>query len=128
MRDMRIGGRMESAEREIFSLLGSLSTFVAFAVTIAVLVLGLVVVRPLNKVAGLVFAGAGVGRLIGLGLDVILHAVQPKDADLNMIMLFNGIGTLLWIVTALVFYGGVIFASIKLAETQTNTQPQRGAW
>lgn len=119
---------MDSAEREILSLLGSVSTLFSFLVAIAVLVLGIVVVRPLNKVAGIVFAGAGGGRLFGLCLDMILDALQPKDADMNMVMIFNGISTLLWIITALVFYGGIMFGAIKLAETQTQPQPQRGAW
>jgi hypothetical protein len=128
MRDTRIGGRMESAERGILALLGSVSTVVSFAVAIAVLVLGIVVVRPLNKVAGLIFAGAGGGRIIGLGLDMILDAVEPKDAGTNMMLLFDSISTLIWVVAALVFYGGIMFASIKLAATHTQTQPQRGAW
>ena len=72
---------MDSAEREILSLLGSVSTLFSFLVAIAVIVLGIVVVRPLNKVAGIVFAGAGGGRLFGLGLDMILDALQPKDAE-----------------------------------------------
>ncbi len=119
---------MQSAEREILSLLGTVSTGFAFLMCLAVLVLGLVVVRPLNKVAGLLFAGAGAARIVGLGLDVLLDMVQPKDAPLETIMLFSGIGTLLWLVTASVFYGGVMFGAVKLAETHTNSQPQRGAW
>lgn len=116
---------MESAEREILSLLGGVSTVFSLLVAIAVLVLGIVVVRPLNKVAGIAFAGAGGGRLFGLGVDMILDAARPKDAELNAIMIFSALGTLLWIVTALVFYGGIMFGSIKLAET---AQARRGAW
>jgi hypothetical protein len=115
---------MESAERQILTLLGSVSTLFSFVVAVAVLVLGLVLVRPLNKIAGLAFAGAGGGRLVGLGLDAILDAAQPKDAGLDTIMVFSVIGTLIWLVTAIVFYGGVMFGSFKLAETPT----QRGAW
>ncbi len=115
---------MESAEREILSLLGSVNTLFSFVVAIAVLVLGIVVVRPLNKFAGIVFAGAGGGRLFGLGLDMILDALQPKDAELSTIMIFNALGTGLWVVTAIVFYGGVMFGSVKLAETAPT---QRGA-
>ncbi|MBK9259976.1 MAG: hypothetical protein IPM54_09090 [Polyangiaceae bacterium] len=114
---------MQSGERELLSLLGSVNSLFAFLIAIAVLVLGLVVVRPLNKVAGLAFAGAGGGRIIGLGLDAIVDALQPKDADLSIIMLFNSIGTLIWIVTAIVFYGGIMFGSFKLA----NAHMQRGA-
>ena len=119
---------MESAEREILSLVGGVSTVFSLLVAIAVLVLGIVVVRPLNKVAGIVFAGAGGGRLFGLGLDAILDALQPKDAGMSSSMIFYAIGTLIWIVTAIVFYGGVMFGAIKLAETQKQPQPQRGAW
>jgi len=114
---------MKSAEWEIFSLLGAASTVLTVLIAIAVLVLGLVVVRPLNNVAGIVFAGAGGGRLVGLGLDAVVDALQPKDADVSIIMLFNGIGTLIWIVTAIVFYGGIIFGASKLAEPR----PQPGA-
>lgn len=115
---------MESAEREILSLVGGVSTVFSLLVAIAVLVLGIIVVRPLNKVAGIIFAGAGGGRLFGLGLDTLLDALRPHDADMKMYMIFDGIGTLIWIVTAFVFYGGVMFGSIRLAETPA----QRGAW
>jgi hypothetical protein len=131
MRRARIGGRMESAERQIFTLLGTVSTGFNFLIAIAVLVLGLVVVRPLNKVAGLAFAGAGGGRLVILVLDVILDALQPKDAELSTIMIFSTLGTLLWMFGAVVFYGGVMFGSVKLAQTQSQQSPQAqrgGAW
>ena len=114
---------MESAEREILSLLGSVSTFFSFVVALVVLVLGIVIVRPLNKIAGLVFAGAGGGRIAGLGLDMIVDALEPKDSGLNTILVFNAIGTLIWVFTAIVFYGGLMYGFIKLAETPT----QRGA-
>lgn len=115
---------MDSTEREILSLLGSVSTGFSFLIAIAVLVLGLVIVRPLNKVAGIVFAGAGGGRIAGLGLDVILDALRPKDGGVDTIMIFSTIGSLIWVVTAIIFYGGIMYGSVKLAETPT----QRGAW
>ncbi len=115
---------MESAERQILSLLGSMSTVFSLLVAIAVLVLGIVVVRPLNSLAGTIFAVASGGRLVGLFLDMILDAIQPKDGGTDTRMIYYAVGTLLWIVTALVFYGGVMFGSVKLAETQK----QRGAW
>lgn len=115
---------MESAEREILTLLGSVSTFFSFLVAIAVLVLGLVLVRPLNKVAGLVFAGAGGVRLVGLGLTMILDVLEPKGAGLDTVMIFSAIDSLIWVITAIIFYGGIMYASIKLAEMPT----QRGAW
>lgn len=115
---------MESAEREILSLLGSVSSLFSFLVAIAVLVLGLVIVRPLNKVAGFAFAGAGGGRLVGLGLGMILDAVEPKDAGMDTTMIFSVIDSLIWVVTAIIFYGGIMYGFVKLAETPT----QRGAW
>lgn len=115
---------MDSAEREILSLLGSVNTGFAFLVALAVLVLGIVVVRPLNKVAGLAFAGAGGGRILGLGLDTLVKSLQPQGAGVDAAMVFHSIGTLIWIVTALAFYGGIMFGAVKLSETPT----QRGAW
>jgi hypothetical protein len=109
-------------------LLGTVSTGFAFLMCIAVLVLGLVVVRPLNKVAGLIFAGAGAARIVGLGLDVLFDLLRPKDAQMETFMLFSAIGTLLWLITATAFYGGVMFGAVKLADTHTNSQTQRGAW
>ena len=119
---------MESAEREIFSLIGSVSSVFSLLVAIAVLVLGIVVVRPLNKVAGIAFSGAGGGRLLGLGLDMVLDALQPKETGTSSSMIFYALGTLIWIVTAVIFYGGVMFGAVKLADTQPQPQPQRGAW
>ncbi|HRI63048.1 MAG TPA: hypothetical protein PK156_02390 [Polyangium sp.] len=117
---------MDSAEREILALVSTMSSLVHFLIAVAVLVLGLIVVRPLNKVAGVAYAGAGVGRMIGIGLSALINAMRPKGLDMNMVLAYSGITTLIWLVTALIFFGGVIFGSIKLAETRP--EPQRGAW
>lgn len=117
---------MESAEREILSLISSVSSIVQFLIAASVLVLGLVVVRPLNKVAGVAYVGAGIARMIGIGLSALVYAIRPKEINLDMALAYSGISTLIWMVTALIFFGGVIFGSIKLAESRP--QPQRGAW
>lgn len=110
---------MESAEHEILSLLTGVSSIVHFFIAVAVLVLGLVVVRPLNNLAGLVFAGAAAGRIVGVGLSSIIHALRPKDGDMSTVMFFSGISTVIWLVTVMIFYGGVMFGAIKFAETHT---------
>lgn len=121
---------MQPAEREILSLLGSVSSIVTLLMAIAVIGLGLAIVRPLNKTAGIVYAVAGAARLFGTILDFILHALRPEGGDMNSILLFSSISTLIWLVTSLVFYGGIIFATVKLAEPQSqqSAQPPRGAW
>lgn len=117
---------MDSAEREILAMVGSMSSLVHFLIAVAVLVLGLVIVRPLNKVAGVAYACASVGRMSGIALSAIVNALRPKGLDMNMVLVYSGITTLIWFVSALIFFGGVIFGSIKLAETRP--EPQRGAW
>ncbi|MRG94834.1 hypothetical protein [Polyangium spumosum] len=116
---------MDSAERGFLSLLGVMSTGVYVLVAIAVLVLGLALVRPVNQTAGLIFAGAGGVRLFGLGLDILLDAMTVK-ADYDSMMIWNALGTVIWLGTGTVFYGGVAFASYKLAEARQ--QKGGGAW
>lgn len=117
---------MQPAEREILSLIGSVSSIVHVLVALAVLILGLVTVRPLNKVAGLAYAGAGVCRGVGIGLSALVRAMQPEHADMNTTLANSSITTVIWLITSALFFGGVLFGSIKLAAT--HAQPQRGAW
>lgn len=117
---------MQPAEREMLSLIGTMSSIVHVLLALAVLVLGLVVVRPLNKVAGVVYAGAGVCRGVGVILSALVRAMQPEHPDMKTMLAINGVTTLIWIITSALFFGGVIVASIKFADT--HVQPQRGAW
>lgn len=116
---------MDSAERGLLSLLGSLSTGVYVLVAIAVLVLGLALVRPVNQMAGLILAGAGGVRLFGLVLDLLVDTMMSKT-DYDSIMIWNALGTVIWLGTGTVFYGGVAFATYKLAEARQ--QKGGGAW
>ncbi|MDI3289808.1 hypothetical protein [Polyangium sp. 15x6] len=114
---------MDPAERGLLTMIGGLATGVHVLVAIAVLVLGLVLVRPVNQNAGLVFAGAGGVRLFGLVLDFILDAMTVKA---DSIMTLHVIGTVIWLGTGTVFFGGIAFGSYKLAETRQ--QKGGGAW
>ncbi|MDC3954585.1 hypothetical protein [Polyangium jinanense] len=114
---------MNPAERGLLSVLGGVATGVHVLVAIAVLVLGLVLVRPVNQNAGLIFAGAGGVRLFGLGLDLILDAMTVTP---DAIMTMHAIGTVIWLGTGTVFFGGIAFGSYKLAETRQ--QKGGGAW
>jgi len=116
---------MDSAERGLLSLLGSLGTGVHFLVAIAVLVLGLAVVRPLNQTAGFIFAAAGGVRVFGLILDMIIDSLMAK-ADYDSIMVYNALGTVVWLGTGVVYFGGIAFGAYKLAETRQ--QKGGGAW
>jgi len=121
---------MQPAEREILQLLGTVNSIFTFLTAIAVIGLGLMIVRPLNKTAGIVYAIGGAARLFGSILDFILHALRPDGGDMNSVLLFSSISTLIWLGSSLVFYGGIIFATVKLAETQRQQAPQpaRGVW
>ncbi len=115
---------MQSAERSLLSLLGSVSTGVHFLVAIAVLVLGLVLVKPLHQTAGFVFAGAGGARLVGLGIDLVIDAIQA-GSSYDTLMVWNMLGTLVWLGTSAIFYGGVMFGAYRLSEVRTRGG---GAW
>jgi hypothetical protein len=116
---------MESAERGLLSLLGTLGTGVYFLVAIAVLVLGLVLVRPLNQTAGFAFAAAGGVRLFGLLLDMVIDSMMAKAAY-DSFMIYNAIGTVVWLGTGVVYFGGIAFGAVKLAETRQ--QKGGAAW
>ncbi|MDI1477048.1 hypothetical protein [Polyangium sp. y55x31] len=118
---------MNPAERGLLSLLGGVATGVHVLVAIAVLVLGLVLVRPVNQNAGLVFAGAGGVRLVGLGLDFIVDMLMAKS-DFDSIMLWSALGSVIWLGTGTVFFGGIAFGAYKLAETRQPQQKGGGAW
>ncbi|MDI1443247.1 hypothetical protein [Polyangium sp. 6x1] len=115
---------MNPAERGFLSVIGGVGSGVQVLVAIAVLVLGIVLVRPVNQNAGVVFAAAGGVRLFGLVLDFLLDAMTVKG---DAFMFMHAIGTVIWLVTGTVFYGGIAFGSYKLAETRQ--QPKGGgAW
>jgi len=109
---------MESADNTFFALIGAVNSGVGFLAALAVLVLGLAVVRPLHATAGLVFAGAGGARIAGIGLSWLLSLARPKDADIDVVMVFIALDTLLWLVTAAIFWGGVAFGAVQLASAK----------
>ncbi|TKD13199.1 hypothetical protein [Polyangium fumosum] len=117
---------MDPAERGFLSVIGGLATGVHVLVAIAVLVLGLVVVRPVNQNAGFVFAGAGGVRLVGLVLDFIVDALMA-NAGFDAIMMWNALNSVISIGTSVVFFGGIAFGAYTLAETRPQ-QKGGGAW
>lgn len=121
---------MESAERDILTLMSSVNSIFTFLFALAVIGLGIAVVRPINKNIGIIYAVGGAARVFGLLLDTLLHAFRPEKPEMNTILLFSSISTAIWLMTSVVFFGAIIFASYKLCETQTAqpVQPSRGAW
>lgn len=121
---------METAEREIITLLSSVNSIFTLLVTLAVMALGLGVVRPLHKNAGIIYAVGGSARLVGYLLDNLLNVVRPEKPDLNTVLLFRSLSTAIWLMTSVVFYGAIIFATFKFCEKQAapSIQPSRGAW
>ncbi|MDC0749485.1 hypothetical protein [Polyangium mundeleinium] len=117
---------MDPAERGLLSVIGGLATGVHVLVAIAVLVLGLVVVRPVNQNAGFVFAGAGGVRLFGLVLDFIVDAMMA-NAGFDAIMIWSAISSVISIGTSAVFFGGIAFGAYTLAGTRPQ-QKGGGAW
>ncbi len=115
---------MESAVQQILIMLGSVSSVVSFLVAITVLVLGLVIVRPLNNVAGIIFAVVGAGQLFSLGFTDIVWPLVPQMGDMETLFLLGDIRALIRVCGALFLYAGVMFGSIKLATTNAQRAAQ----
>lgn len=116
---------MEPTEQEIFLWLGMVATAFSYLVSIAIVVLGIVVVQPINKTAGRIFAAAGGSRLVGLLLQLALNFARPENSSMNVATIFRGLSTLLWLITATVFYGGVMLGAVKFVMTTRNDQPRQ---
>lgn len=103
-------------DRELMSMLGTLHGGVNVVVAIAVLVLGLVLVRPKHATAGLVLAGAGGARLVGILLSWGLHALRPTDGGYEVAMGMSLVSSLLSMLFAGAFWGGIVFAALQMAD------------
>ena len=103
-------------DRELMSILGTLHSGVNVIVAIAVLVLGLVLVRPKHATAGLVLAAAGGARLLGMALSTALRALRPTEGGYEAMMAINLSTSLLWILFGAAFWGGIVFAALQMAE------------
>lgn len=116
---------MGSMDRGLISIIGSINSVVVGLVAIAVLVLGLVVVRPKHATAGVVFAGAGGARLLGVAISFTLSAMRPTGGDYETAMAFGVVQTLVSMFFGVIFWGGIAVGAYQMAEAATKQQGVR---
>lgn len=102
-------------DRELMALLGSVAGGVAVLVALGVLLVGVLVVRPRHEQAGFVLMGAGLARLLGIGVSYGLSALRGSSGGYEAAMAFGVLTTLVSMVFGVLFWGGIAFAVYRMA-------------
>jgi len=106
----------ESGEMELMNVLGTVGSVMNILIALAVLAIGFAVVRPVHQTAGMVLAGAGGARFVGVGLTMAVHAMMDTSGGFDSVMILSGVSTLIGLFTTVLFWGGILMAAWQMSE------------